>query len=130
MERVISFEGTEEELLERNLCGCGTVKELIEQARVIVKDLHSDDTGCVIWNMCLTNMVSQLYVNRILLHTVREDGPLLGPIKLTALANALSEDVAKIMEIANEHIKKVVERLCDEDDVQDAVSESDGHVKH
>ena len=126
MERINEFPDTEKELLEVNLCGCGTVRELIDQAAKIVKKL-TQSNQCVVWDLCLVDMVHQLYTNQLLLHMVREEGRTIGEMKAHAMHEALTNDIEKIMHVAEEHIKNTVIDICNHDHVP---SESDGHAKH
>ena len=126
MDQLREYPETEKEILDAHLCGCGTVGDLIAQASKIVKEIVRGDK-CTIWDMCLVDMVHQLYINQLALHFIREEGKTVGLAKAYALQETLSGDVQKIMEVAQEHIKKTVIGIVDDNSEP---PEHAGHAKH
>lgn len=131
MEKLNEFPETEQECLDTHICGCGTVADLMAQARKIVEDMMADNThGCLIWNAYLVQMVEQVFMNQFMLLQMRQHGGAQGNILTKVLGNNINEDMQHIWRVCNENFKTQIIEMSKEKDGVTEEETSDGHTQH
>lgn len=97
---------TEEELLEKNICGCGTVKDAVDTA---LREALKQDAGedCMGWHMVINALIVAMSQNIGLLLAANKLGGDFEKAeeKLTEIVTENEELTRAIMSICNNYIK-------------------------
>lgn len=111
-----------EELLEDELCNCGTINELIEEALAEAYK-NMDKEGCIIWRNARQIMVVQIMAN--ILAFMEMDGPddENGRKEAKDIIDDCQAMTSNIMKVCSRHIAK---RIFEEVEIRKARDEARG----
>lgn len=110
---------TEEEYLEQEVCGCGTVRELIDEAIMKVA-AGRQDGKCLIWEIAAVMLIEQLQANIVASHEMRQNGG--DEQKAKTEAVNLMSSCNKEMHDITEHCREYMQKRLNE-----ALSTGSGH---